>query len=171
MCTTGVGIAMIVGAALSTAASVAGNENAAASRKRMAQYQTDTTLARAQTAQYEAQNARVQARYDAAALRREFLQAQGTQRSLLAANGVDMAGGSALDVLLDNASEAAREREYRLYQGELEAWRYENQARSLLAQSGASDLLAGVSGSGAWSSVQTGASLLTRTGGTTGTGS
>lgn len=144
---------MLVTTVLTTAAGLMAQQEAAANSRRLANYQASVAEQQARAAQYEAENARKMAKYDAASLRREFLRAQGTQRSLLAAGGVSMGDGSAMDVLLDNAAQAGRERELRLYQGEMQAWRHERQADSLLGDAGASRIQAASSRVSGWTYV------------------
>lgn len=160
MCTTGVEIVMLAMAVVSTTAGLAMKEDAEAGQRKAARYQARVAETKAQAARYEADNARKLAKYDANNMRREFLRSQGTQRSLLASSGVDMAGGSAMDVLLDNASQARRDQEYRLYQGDMDAWRYENQTQSMLMDAEESRMQAANSRVSGWAYAQ-GASSLT----------
>ncbi|UZP67384.1 hypothetical protein N1030_17580 [Desulfovibrio mangrovi] len=158
MCTV-INLALAAMAVVSTGSAVIMQEEAAANQRRMARYQASMAEAQAKTASYEAANARKLAKYDAQNLRREFLRAQGSQRSLLAAGGVGMADGSSMDVLLDNASQARRQEELRLYQGEMDAWRAENQSRSLLADAGMAKMKASQSKVSGWTYAQTAVSF------------
>ena len=161
MCTI-LNLALAASAVVGMGSTLIMQEEAAANQRRMANYQADMAETQARQARYEADNTRKLARYEAGSMRRDFLRAQGEQRSLLAAGGVSMADGSAMDVLLDNASEARRREELRLYQGEMDAWRTENQSRSLLADVGLNRMQASQSRVSGWTYAKTGTSFMSQ---------
>lgn len=148
-----------VGSAVVFGAGMMEQEARAANAQRMAGYQASVAEAQARSAQYEATYARKMARYEAEQMRWDFLRSQGSQRSLLAVNGVDMADGSALDVLLENASEAAKEREMRLHKGEFAAWQSETQGASLLSGAQMSRMREEQSGISGWTYLRQGTSF------------
>jgi len=77
---------------------------------------------------YEAEYARSMAAIKAKEIVRSFKREQGSMRAFMGASGVVMTDGSAVDALMDRTSEAARAKEYARYEGEMQAWRYVNQA-------------------------------------------
>ncbi|MBQ9407271.1 MAG: hypothetical protein IJU37_11125 [Desulfovibrio sp.] len=62
-------------------------------------------------------------------LRREFEQAQGHNRSLLAAGNVDMSSGSAMDVSLGNIERFASEVQENAYEAALKKWETNEQVK------------------------------------------
>ena len=87
---------------------------------------------------------------------------QGQQRSLLAASGVDVNTGSALDVQADTAYQAAEDVAMTHYNAELQKWGFDIEAANYKAQAASakqqatSALIGGVIGAG--SSILTGGS-------------
>lgn len=87
---------------------------------------------------------------------------QGAQRSALAASGVDVNTGSALDVQADTAYQAAEDVAMTHYNAELQKWGFDVEAANYKAQAsqakaaGTSALIGGVIGAG--SSILTGGS-------------
>ena len=118
---TGVEIAMIAGAALSAAGAVQQGNAAKQSAKFNAAVANNNAIASRQNA---SANAKRQAR--------EARQRAGTNRASAAASGVY--GGSAFDLLEDNAMEEELDRLTIIHQGELQAQGLEASAGLLTAQ-------------------------------------
>lgn len=81
-----------------------------------------------------ARTARVTGEMQEADFRRGAARAVGTQRAALAANGVDITSGSALDFAADQAFEVEREAYGINMQAEMQARSFEAQARQLRKQ-------------------------------------
>ena len=97
---------------------------------RQAEYQAALAARNAQQAQYQADYERESAKENAAQHRRQVGQTIGSQRSLLAASGVDLSDpdSSAMNILGDTAQWGEYDAQKLLHQGELKAWSYGNQA-------------------------------------------
>lgn len=124
--------AMIGAAALSTLSTVVGSEQ----QRMQAQAQGEAMEAQAQAQRrqadllqekgnIEARNIEKQRRQ----LRRDFEQAQGHNRSLLAAGNVDMSSGSALDVSLGNIDRFVAEVGQNAYDVALKKWETNEQVK------------------------------------------
>lgn len=88
----------------------------------------------AMVAGYEAEYARTMAAIKAKEIVRNFKREEGKMRVSMAASGVVITDGSAVDALMDRASEAGRAKEYAQFEGEMKAWRYTNSAALAEAQ-------------------------------------
>mgnify|MGYP000338322025 CR=1 FL=1 len=105
--TAGTALAINVGIAVSMAASIAmtayGQVQAADARKKQADYQAKVAENNAKVGEWEAQDALDRGRIAEQQHRLKVSQLKGQQRSALAASGVELDSGSALDVLSDTA--------------------------------------------------------------------
>ena len=93
-------------------------------------------------AELTARKGRVEAEnYDRqkSALRREFQETQGRNRSLLAAGNVDMGGGSALDVSLGNIERFAADVGENAYQKALKQWETAQEVKNIHYQAATLD--------------------------------
>lgn len=103
-------------------------------RRREVAFRADSYKNDAVIAQYEADHARAMAAIKAKEIVRSFKRQNGAMRASMAASGVVMSDGSAVDALMDRASEAGRAREMALHEGAMQAWRHENMSSQALAE-------------------------------------
>lgn len=108
----------------------AAQQRQAKEQRAMMQYQADLQEYQAKVARQEAAYAKNIHEAEVERIHRNFLRGQGRERSLLAANGVDMQSEGALELLMGHAGQAARDEEMARYQGEMQSWRHMNQYRS-----------------------------------------
>lgn len=113
-------------AAVSAAVSAYGMKQQGKAQQAQAQYQADQANANAQAA-------RDKAEVQAAQKAREVQQKLGTQRANFAASGADISDQdtSAANVLGDTAQWGDYDRRLIQYNGEMQAWNFENQAQGL----------------------------------------
>lgn len=97
-------------------------------RKRELAFKADSYRNDAIIAEYEADHARAMASIRAKEIVRGFRRQNGAMRAGMAVSGVVISDGSAVDALMDRAAEAGRAKELAEYQGEMQAWRHENDA-------------------------------------------
>ena len=131
MCSLGVATLL-----LATASAAAANNQSSGSIK--------TTGAVANTAPIDAYAARQKADHARAEgdrkinqERRNYLQSEGRTQSTLAANGVSLASGSAVDLLVNNRAIAKEQMSDIRYESDMRAWEYDmsgtkSEARSLI---------------------------------------
>ena len=103
---------------------------------KQASYQAQVSANNAQTAENEAAYARETAERNAQAQKRKTLSVIGTQRAAEGASGAVVDSGSFMDVTLDTAERGTLDALALLEEGDLAAWRAENQAATYQAQSG-----------------------------------
>ena len=103
---------------------------------KQASYQAQVSANNAQTAENEAAYARETAERNAQAQKRKTLSVIGTQRAAEGASGAVVDSGSFMDVTLDTAERGTLDALALLEEGDLAAWRAENQAANYRAQSG-----------------------------------
>lgn len=130
------------GATIATASSVAGlglsalgtmQQTDAANKQ--AAYQAQVSANNAATSEKEAAYARETAAKNADAQKRKTLSVIGSQRAAEGASGAVVDSGSFMDVTLDTAERGAIDALALLKEGDLAAWRAENQAVNYRAQS------------------------------------
>jgi hypothetical protein len=128
-------------AATSAAASLAGTglaiysaQQQADFREKEAEYQQQMAERQQAIAMQQAQMARDQAQVDVGTERFKTRAAIGALRAHAAANGVDLASGSPLDLQADLASQGELKAETILNNGERQAWGFENQAVNALGK-------------------------------------
>ena len=124
----------------------------AKARNKQADYNNQVARNNAEIARQEGDYAWAQALRNANEKRKETGVLLGAQRARIGASGVVVDSGSASDLVLDTAERGEREAMALLQQGDIEAWRVENQARGYeqqarLAQSGKVSVGATVTGS------------------------
>lgn len=101
MCTPMIGMLLNFAGAM---ASAAGQRHAAEAKAQQYEYQAKVDENNRKVALWKAQDARARGAKDEAAHRVKVAQLKGRQRSALAASGVELGGGSALDILGDTAA-------------------------------------------------------------------
>lgn len=79
----------------------------------------------AYTAQQKADHARAEGARKINQERRNYLQFEGRTQSTLAANGVSLASGSAIDLLVNNRALAQEKMDDLRYESEMKAWEYD----------------------------------------------
>lgn len=102
---------------------------------KQAPYQAQVAANNAQTAENEAAYARDTASRNAEAQKRKTLSVIGSQRAAEGASGAVVDSGSFMDVTLDTAERGTLDALALLKEGDLAAWRAENQAVNYQAQS------------------------------------
>ena len=124
-----------VGFALTTAGrAVAGNQSSG--RMQTTGAGVNTSSIDAYAAQQQADHARAEGNRKINQERRNYLQFEGRTQSSLAANGVSLASGSAIDLLVNNRALAQEKMDDIRYESDMKAWEYEvnktkSQARSI----------------------------------------
>ena len=104
-------------------------------QKDAADYNAQVMQNEASVAQTQADQSVQQAQSEQVKHDRQAALQMGHQRSLLAASGIDMSSGSALNQLVDNTGQFEIDRQNIGYQGQLNQWGYMNKANSLIGQS------------------------------------
>ena len=125
--------AMAATAALTLVSSVMENEQQRAQREAQGDAMEAQAAAQRQQAQLIQEKGNIEARNiekQKRQLRREFEQAQGHNRSLLAAGNVDMSSGSAMDVSLGNIDRFAAEVGQNAYDVALKKWETDEQVKA-----------------------------------------
>lgn len=102
-------------------------------------YQAGVANNNAITAENEANYARQTAERNEEAQKRKTLEVIGTQRAAEGASGAVVDNGSFMDVTLDTAERGTVDAMALLREGDLAAWRYENQAANFKTQAGLYD--------------------------------
>ena len=120
--------------ALSAGASLYGGYAAGQTAQAQAEAEAEAAEANARTARVEAHDSVEQGGQEELRLRRKMAQTRGTQRSMLAAQGVDINSGSALDTQLASIAEGEYDAEVIKYNAARQRWGYINQANNLEAQ-------------------------------------
>lgn len=119
---------------LSAAAGAANAAAGAAARNRQAEYNARVAQNNALMARQEGGYAKAQALRNATEKRKATARLVGTQRARQGASGVVVDSGSAADLVLETAGLGEREAMALLQEGDVVAWRVENQARGYEAQ-------------------------------------
>lgn len=112
-----------VGLALTSAGrAVAGNQS---SGRMQTGAGVNTAPIDAYAAQQQADHARAEGSRKVNQERRNYLQFEGRTQSTLAANGVSLASGSAVDLLVNNRALAQERMDDIRYESDMKAWEYE----------------------------------------------
>ncbi len=119
---------------VSAAASAYSAYQGANAQNKQADYNSQVAQNNADISRQEGAYAQAQAARNAASKRQETEQLIGKQRAKQGASGVVVGSGTALDVVADTAAMGERDAMALLQQGDVEAWRAENKARSYDAQ-------------------------------------
>ena len=129
MCDVLAGLSLAM-TALGSGMSAYGQYRQGKAQSTQAEYQSRLAARNAAQSRMQADYARERSAEDAARQRRQTGQTLGTQRSLLAASGVDLSDmdSSAMNILGDTAQWGEYDARKIRHQGEMSAWGYENQA-------------------------------------------
>lgn len=125
--------ALAATAALSTVSTIIDSEQQRAQREAQGEAMEAQAVAQRQQAELIQEKGNIEARNiekQKRQLRREFEQAQGRNRSLLAAGNVDMTSGSALDVSLGNIDRFSVEMGQNAYDVALKKWETAEQVKN-----------------------------------------
>lgn len=122
--------------AASSLMQVASQTQEAANKNNMLEANAQASLQHAEHTRVEASNARMQADIKAAEERKKTAASLGAQRARMGASGVVVDSGSFLDVQASIAEQGERNAMALLQEGDLQAWRLENQAKQHEAQAG-----------------------------------
>jgi hypothetical protein len=131
MCSLG-----IAGLLLATAGTAAAN-NQSSGRIQTTGAVANTAPIDAYAAQQKADHARAEGDRKINQERRKYLQSEGRTQSTLAANGVSLASGSAIDLLVNNRAFAQEQMSDIRYESDMQAWEYDmskakSESRSLI---------------------------------------
>ena len=126
--------APLVAMGVSAAMSAAGAASSANAQNKQAEYNAQVAQNNALMARQEGLYARTQAERNAGGQHKQTERLIGAQRARQGASGVVVDSGSTADVVQDTADTGAREAAALLQQGDTEAWRAENKARSFDAE-------------------------------------
>ena len=121
---------LAAGSALMGAVGAVGGGVAA---NKQAKYQAAEMENQAKVADWQAEQTMEQTRQEQIAFDRQASRQRGEMAALQAASGLRMDAGSLLDIAADTAREQAIDRQNLGYQGQLNAWGYNNQANALSA--------------------------------------
>ncbi len=153
ICSTGVEVALLIGAAVAAAGTAYSVYAAGQAQQQAAGYNADV-------AENQAQAARNAAAVDEEASREKARRIQAAARATYGASGASQEEGSPLLVLMDNARQSELEVQRIRYSGELAARGYQNEANRVRYE-GAQAAQAGTIGAGI-SLLSSGASIGTR---------
>lgn len=144
MCDFGISAAIIgiVGTVISTTMGVVSSVQSANSQKAQYNYQAQVAKKNQQIAQNNADQKRQEGIEEARMQRLKSLQAIGAQQTAMAANGIDVTQGTALDVIEDTSAKGELDALTTRYNYESQALAYEQQADNFENQSSL-DVLAG----------------------------
>ena len=132
---TGPLIAMGVSAALSATTSAMSSAASAKAQNRQADYNSQVAQNNAEITRQERTYALSQASRNAGEKRKETAVIVGAQRARQGASGVVTGSGSTMDVVMNTAENGEREAVQLSQQGDVQAWRLENQTRGYEQQS------------------------------------
>lgn len=126
----------VIGAltALSAGASLYGGYASGQTAKAQAEAEAQAAEANARIARIQAHDSVERGGQEELRLRRQLAQNQGTQRVMMAAQGVDINSGSALDVQNASIAEGEHDAEVIRFNAARQMWGYINQANNLEAQ-------------------------------------
>ena len=124
-------------AAISAGASLFGGYATGQTAQAQAEAQAQAMEANARTARIQAHDSIERGGQDELKLRRQLAQTRGTQRAVMAAQGVDVNSGSALDVQNASIAEGEHDAEVIRFNAARQRWGYINQANNLQAQAAA----------------------------------
>lgn len=138
-------VTAVVGAiatAVSTTMGVVSSNQQAKAAKAQSEYQAKVAKRNAEVAQANADMKRQEGIEEARQTRMKNLQRIGAQQTAMAANGIDVSSGTALDVVADTAAQGELDALTNRYNAETQALAYERQANNFTNQSNL-DLFAG----------------------------
>ena len=121
-------------AAINAGASLYGGYAAGETAKAESEAQAQAMEANAKTAEIQAHDSVERGGQEELKLRRQMAQTRGTQRSMMAAQGVDINSGSALDVQNASIAEGEHDAEVIRFNAARQRWGYINQAQNLESQ-------------------------------------
>lgn len=132
MCDFGITAAVIgiVGTIASTTMGVVSSVQSANAQKAQYNYQAQVAKKNAEIAQNNADQKRQEGIEEARQQRIKTLQAVGSQQAAMAANGIDVSSGTALDVIEDTAASGELDALTTRYNYETQALAYEQQANN-----------------------------------------
>ena len=136
------GVASAAATAISTTLGVVGNVQQAKATQAQYNYQAQVDRRNAQIAQQNADQKRQEGIEEARQQRIRTLQAVGSQQAAMAANGIDISSGTALDIIGDTAATGELDALTTMYNSETEARAFEYQSNNFKNQSNL-DILSG----------------------------
>lgn len=124
------GITAVVGAVVGTTTSIVSANNT----KKVNEYQAKVAQDNAKIAEENAKNERQSGLEEARRQRIKTIQTIGAQQTAMAANGIDIASGSALDTVSDTAQTGELDALMLQYNSERQAFNYEMQSNNFTNQ-------------------------------------
>ena len=137
-----IAIAGIVAALASTAVSITAGMQQSKTQQAMYNYQAEQDRANAKVAEMNAKNERQSGLEEARLQRLKTLSAIGSQQAGMAANGIDITQGTALDTIEDTATMGELDALMTMYNSERNAINFERQATNFNNQANL-DIIAG----------------------------